>query len=71
MLRDRGGAGLKGMTLKQAAKARFWDALEAYKEALRTKTGIVPASVRIHAALGQVPKSYRKYVTQAWRDAQP
>ena len=57
------------MTLKQFARAEFWRALKAYAEALRTGENLVWASVRIHAALGPdgVPKSYRRYVTHAFR----
>ena len=59
----------KGMTLKQMARARFWKALDEYKEALRTKENIVWASLQVHMALNAVPKSYRRYVTKAFSEA--
>lgn len=61
----------KGMTLKQMDRARFWKALDEYKEALRTKENIVWASLQVHAALNGegIPKSYRRLVTKAFSEA--
>jgi len=65
-----------GMTLKQAAKARFFDAVSAYRDAkasLQAKepgaeTAFVVASLRLHAAKGGVPKSYWPMARRAERD---
>ncbi len=53
---------MEGMTLKQAARREFYDALEAYKLALQSKDSeaIVRTSIRVHAAKAGVPK-------RAWR----
>lgn len=60
---------MSGMTLKQFARAEFWAALDIYKQALATGKNIVPASARIHAALGRdgVPKRFKSFVTRARR----
>lgn len=60
------------MTLKQKNRERFHNALEEYKTALRTKTDIVGASVKIQAALGfeGVPKRWKTLVNRAFKDAQ-
>lgn len=50
-------------------KKRFFALLEAYREALRTKTNIVRASIQIHAALGRVPKSFKGYINHAFSKA--
>lgn len=59
----------RGMTLKQMARAQFWKRLDEYREALRTGSNLAGASLNIHAALGRdgVPKSWRRYVTSAFR----
>lgn len=59
-----------GMTLKQMAAAEFWNALEAYRQALRTKTNIVGASLRVHQAKGGVPKRFHPYVNRVFREEQ-
>ncbi len=43
---------MQGMTLKQMAAQQFYDALDAYREALKSKDQhrIVVASIRAHAA---------------------
>ena len=67
--------GSTGMTLKQMAKARFFDAVAAYrvaKEALKTEQpgaaeAFIRASVLLHAAKGGVPKTYWRLANQAVR----
>lgn len=54
------------MTLKQYALREFFAALDAYKLALQTKTGLVAASIRISAARGQVPRHYGRLVSAAF-----
>ncbi len=56
---------MKGMTLKQMAKQEFFTALEAYRQAETNKDFII-ASVRLHAASGNVPKHYRRLVRSAY-----
>lgn len=59
---------MEGMTLKQIRRQEFWHALDAYREALRTGTGIVSTSVRVHSAKGGVPKSWWPLVNKAFRE---
>jgi len=61
----------RGLTLKQLAREKFWEALDEYKEALASKENIVWASLQVHMALNGVgiPKSYRRYVTKAFSEA--
>jgi len=61
---------MAGMTVKQMNRAAFYAALDQYKQALATGTSeeIVRASLRIHAAKGNVPKSLWPLVTQAFRE---
>jgi len=51
-------------------KQYFWSALQAYKIALArgTRHDIIMTSLRIHAAVGDVPKSYKRYVNSAFKD---
>ena len=56
---------MPGMTLKQIAKQEFFTALEAYRQAETIKDLII-ASVRLHAASGNVPKCYRQLVRSAY-----
>lgn len=62
---------MQGMTLKQAARKEFFEALDSYKEARKTLTTdsmrFVGASLRIHRALAAVPKSYKTMVNKAFR----
>lgn len=64
---------MTGATLKQMARAQFWDALTAYKTALASKdsAAIVATSLRIHAARGAdgVPKHWGKYVRDTYNNA--
>lgn len=57
-------------TLKEFNREEFWNALDAYKEALKTGKNITGTSLRIHAAQGLdgVPRYFRKYVTKAWKE---
>jgi hypothetical protein len=51
---------MNSMTLKQHARWEFWQALAQYKQAVEVRKGIVAASIRLHAALSQVPKRFRR-----------
>lgn len=55
----------------QQAKELFWRRLREYQTALTSGTArdIVTSSLAIHAALGNVPASYKRYVNKAQRDA--
>lgn len=59
---------MKGMTLKQAARVEFWDALAAYRKALTTKHRIVAASLRVHVASGSVPKQWKANITRVFNE---
>lgn len=65
-----------GMTLKQWGKSTFLKRLEEYKTALAIRPidsrAIVSTSLLIHQALGLagVPKSYKRYVTRAYKESQ-
>ena len=52
----------------QQDKERFFHTLQRYREALRTRKGIVRASLEIHIALASVPNSYKRFVNQAFRE---
>lgn len=58
----------QGKTLKQFARAEFFDALAEYKQALTTsvqdKRRFISASLRIHAVLGSeyVPKKWKRFL---------
>lgn len=64
---------ITGLTLKQFARAEFWAALGAYRQALATNQDIIKASVRVHAALSGegVPKRFKAFVNAAYRDYNP
>lgn len=60
-----------GSTIRQINRLLFWQALDAYKAALASgnSTAIIGTSLTIHQAKGYdgVPKSWSKYVSQAFR----
>ena len=56
-----------GMTIKQMARAEFFAALDAYREALRTKHNLVAASLRVQVAKAGVPKRLWPAVNKAFR----
>lgn len=63
-------AKLQGMTMKQAALARFRGAHAGYVSALNAGEGIVPASLAVHASLGAIePKSRRERCARMVRRA--
>ncbi len=51
-------------------KADFFVALRRYALALESgdSFAIVTESIKIHVALGSVPKSYKRYVTRAFSE---
>jgi len=59
---------MTGKTVKQMYRDEFWQALTAYRDALATGRDLVVASIRIHAAKGNVPKSYWPLVGRTFRD---
>jgi hypothetical protein len=58
---------MAGMTLKQIAKAQFFDKLQDYNDA-RTKEEFIFSSVRLHQAAGNVPARYMRYVRKAVKE---
>ena len=65
---------MKRVRYSRQDKEQFFTTLERYRKsrALVGRGGnneFVAASVAIHAALGRVPKSYKRYVTQIERSA--
>lgn len=65
---------MPGMTLKQGNRVRFWRALDAYKIALNSPdfAGLARAGLIMHIELGGdgVPKSWKRFVRAAEREAQ-
>lgn len=61
----------QGMTLKQIASAHFFQCLEAYKAALKSRDShlIIATSLAIHAAKAGAPKRYWPLVGRAMREA--
>jgi len=57
------------VTKKQIAVQGFLGAVEAYKKALATKTGIVAASLRVHQAKANVPKKYHLLIGRAFKES--
>jgi hypothetical protein len=57
------------MRANSYAKSYFMSCLKAYREALESGESrrIVVASLAIHAASGNVPRSYRRLVNQTFR----
>jgi hypothetical protein len=60
-----------GMTLKQFARRRFFLALEDYKKALASGESqqIVRASLAVHIAKAEVPKSLYRFASAAFRES--
>ena len=58
-------------TMKQINRQRFFVLLDKYRDALSSGENVIGASVAIHAALGLdgVPKYYKRFVTQAFRES--
>ena len=54
------------MTAKQILIQEFFEALDNYKEALKTKNNIVLASLKVHAAKRGIPKVYHKLVNRVY-----
>ena len=57
------------MRYSNEAKKYFWRCLGEYRQAIESgnKERIIYWSVRIHAALGAVPKSYAAYVNRVFK----
>lgn len=58
----------RGMTLKQFARAEFWNALKDYKQARQTGQGLVRAALRLHVSLSHVPRPFGRYARAAERE---
>lgn len=54
----------------QVEKTRFWEILKNYKNAMETGSQheIILTSIAIHAQLGRVPNSYKKYVNKTFNE---
>lgn len=60
---------MPGKKYSNQAKIRFFKCLDNYKEALArgTKHDIIITSLEVHAALGDAPVSYKRYVNAAFK----
>lgn len=59
---------MKGMTLKQAARAQYLDACEDLNKRVSSGSvgfGLVLASIRVHSLKGNVPKRMWSMATRA------